>query len=52
MDFQTYETEGFYDELFAPDGSPRLRGEPLVRRLQTIPMEDLQRRQKRPIWRC
>jgi uncharacterized circularly permuted ATP-grasp superfamily protein len=46
MDFQTYETEGFYDELFAPDGSPRSRGEPLVRRLQTIPMEDLQRRQK------
>ncbi|MCU0877830.1 MAG: circularly permuted type 2 ATP-grasp protein [Pirellulaceae bacterium] len=46
MDFQTYETEGFYDELFAPDGTPRSRGEPLVRRLQTISMEDLQRRQK------
>ncbi|MDX1946096.1 MAG: circularly permuted type 2 ATP-grasp protein [Pirellulaceae bacterium] len=46
MEIQAYDTEGFYDELFAPDGSPRSRGELLVRRLQALPMSELQRRQK------
>src|SRR5688572_15327136 len=46
MEFSAYDTEGFYDELFAADGSPRARGELLVRRLKSLPMADLQRRQK------
>ncbi len=46
MNFETYQTEGFYDEVFSPDGQPRPRGEMLVKRLATLTFEELQRRQK------
>ena len=46
MDFQTYETDGFYDELLTPDRQPWPRGEILVKRLAGLPTEELQRRQK------
>ena len=46
MDFQAYDHDGFYDELLAADGQPRPCGELLVKRLSTLPTDDLQRRQK------
>ena len=46
MDFQAYDHDGFYDELLTADGQPRPCGELLVKRLQALPTDDLQRRQK------
>jgi uncharacterized circularly permuted ATP-grasp superfamily protein len=46
MDFQAYDTEGFYDELLGPDRQPWPRGEVLVKRLAGLPTADLLRRQK------
>lgn len=46
MTLATYQTEGFYDELFAADGRPRPCGEMLVRRLESFSHAELQRRQK------
>jgi len=46
MDFQAYDHEGFYDELLAPDGHPWPCGEPLVKRLATLPTADVVRRQR------
>ena len=46
MDFETYDTEGYYDELLTPERQPWPRGEMLVKRLAALPSEDLQRRQK------
>lgn len=42
----TYETEGFYDEMFLPDGTPRPRAQLLARRLNALSDGELQRRQK------
>ena len=36
MDFQSYTCDGFFDELLTPDGHPRPRGEPLVKRLAAL----------------
>ncbi len=46
MEFSTYQTESFYDEMFESDGRPRSRAEPLVRRLTALSDGELQRRQK------
>ncbi|MCB1019797.1 MAG: circularly permuted type 2 ATP-grasp protein [Bryobacterales bacterium] len=44
MRFDSYQTEGFYDEMFGPGGSPRLEAEPLVERIQSLPEGELRRR--------
>lgn len=44
--FESYDTEGFYDEMFEPDGHPRPRAELLARRLKSISSAELQRRQR------
>ncbi|MBX3413207.1 MAG: circularly permuted type 2 ATP-grasp protein [Pirellulales bacterium] len=46
MQFSSYLHNGAYDELFAPDGLPRDRSEPLFQRLQNLTPEELQRHQK------
>lgn len=46
MDFQGYETQGFYDEMFAPDGSPRRACRPLFDRLRALSEGDLVRYQQ------
>jgi uncharacterized circularly permuted ATP-grasp superfamily protein len=46
MRFDTYETLGFYDEMFEADGRPRRRAEMLAQRLQSLSEGELQRRQK------
>ena len=46
MQFDAYQTEGFYDEMFEADGQPRPRGELLARRLESLSDGELQRRQK------
>ena len=46
MDLSSYQTEGYYDEMFESDGCPRARGELLARRLQSLSDGELQRRQK------
>ncbi len=42
----SYDTEGFYDEMFAPDGQPRPGAAPLIRRIETLPEGELVRRQQ------
>jgi uncharacterized circularly permuted ATP-grasp superfamily protein len=44
--FEEYETEGFYDEMFENDGTPRRRGQVLAQRLKMLSSGDLARRQK------
>jgi len=46
MDFHSYQTDGFYDEIFDSNGRPRPHGELLVRRLAALSDGELQRRQK------
>ena len=46
MNFQAYDTEGFYDELFEAAGRPRAGVLPLIERLESMPEGDLLRRQK------
>ncbi len=46
MQFDAYQTEGFYDEMYNPDGQPRPRGEHLARRLESLTIGELQSRQK------
>lgn len=45
MKFGNYNTEGFYDELCLPDGTPRAAAEPLFTRINELPDGELQRRQ-------
>ncbi len=45
MSFYQYDTEGFYDELFFPDGTPRPGADVLIQRLSNLPEHELQRRQ-------
>jgi len=45
MTFDGYDTEGFYDELFFADGTPRPGVDVLVQRLCNLPEHELQRRQ-------
>lgn len=46
MDFSEYQTEGFYDELFAADGQPHDFARPLMEQIAGLSARDLQRRQK------
>lgn len=46
MNFDEYDTQGFYDELFKPDGTPREEAIPLIERINALPTRDLRRRQK------
>lgn len=46
MDFHGYDTQGFYDELIAADGSPRPIATPLIEQINALPPNDLRRRQK------
>ena len=43
-EFAGYNTDGFYDEMFAPDGSPRPAAQMLVERIETFPEGELARR--------
>ena len=43
--FDGYSTDGFYDEMFAPDGSPRPAAQMLVERIGSFPEGELTRRQ-------
>jgi len=45
MNFDQYDTEGFYDELFLPGGIPRPEAEPLINRIKELSEEELRRRQ-------
>lgn len=40
-----YDTEGFYDEVFAPDGSARPAAQMLMERIESFPDGELNRRQ-------
>ncbi len=46
MQFHDYDTEGFYDELFSAKGEPRPEAAPLIERLNSLSLEDIQRRHK------
>jgi uncharacterized circularly permuted ATP-grasp superfamily protein len=46
MRFDTYQTGGFYDEMFEQGGRPRPRAELLAHRLMNLSEGELQRRQK------
>lgn len=46
MDFSSYQTEGFYDELFNPDNTPRDFAKPLIDRLDSFPKNEIRRRQQ------
>lgn len=46
MRFEDYDTEGFYDEMFIPDGQPRTGTEAVVNRFNALPLEELKRRQQ------
>jgi len=42
--FDSYQTEGFYDEMFQPDGQPRPHYRKLFQRLASMSLEDFRRR--------
>ena len=42
--FDTYQTDGFYDEMFQPDGQPRPHYRKLHQRLSQMSLEDYRRR--------
>lgn len=46
MNFEGYDTQGFYDELIAPDGTPREQAVPLINHVNALSSKDLRRRQK------
>ena len=46
VDLHDYEPGDFYDELFVERGKPRLDAIPLVDRINSLSMEELQRRQQ------
>jgi uncharacterized circularly permuted ATP-grasp superfamily protein len=46
MYYKDYDTEGFFDEYFHPDGSPRDGASILLKRLEQLPGGELLRRQK------
>jgi uncharacterized circularly permuted ATP-grasp superfamily protein len=46
MRFSSYENEGFYDEMFEPDGTVRETAQPLVRMIDSLDPGDLRRRQQ------
>ena len=46
MNFDDYDTEGFFDELITKDGQPRQGAAPLVEQINALTPKDLRRRQK------
>ena len=46
MPFHAYDSEGFYDEMFEADGSPRLRSALLADRIRALTDGELSRRQQ------
>ncbi len=46
MQFNDYEPENFYDELFAAKGEPRADAMPLIDRINSLSSEEVQRRQQ------
>lgn len=46
MTFDTYQTDGFYDEMFGADGRLRVGANLVVERINDLSLEDLQRRQR------
>jgi uncharacterized circularly permuted ATP-grasp superfamily protein len=46
MRFAAYSADGFYDEMFDVDGTPRPRCEGIVRRIEALSEGELQRRQR------
>lgn len=46
MRFQDYDNGGFYDEMFTPEGQPRIGTEAVVNRFNALPLEELKRRQQ------
>ncbi len=52
MELSTYETLGFYDEMFEADGQPRPRAEMLARRLMTLSDGELNAVRRPPTWPC
>ncbi len=46
MTFDTYAVDGFFDEMFEPDGTPRVEARPLVQFIDALPEGELLRRQQ------
>lgn len=46
MDFDQYDTQGFYDELFDAKGRPHEVALPIVEQINALPAKELRRRQK------
>ena len=46
MNFNQYQLDGFFDELFSESGNPRAGAKPLIDRIESLPEGDLLRRQK------
>jgi uncharacterized circularly permuted ATP-grasp superfamily protein len=46
MKFQAYKTEGFYDEMFVDDSSPRPGASFIVQRINALPQGELHHRQR------
>lgn len=46
MNFNGYQTDGFHDEIFDPDGRARSGADVLVQRLESLSIGELHRRQK------
>jgi uncharacterized circularly permuted ATP-grasp superfamily protein len=46
MPFDTYETDGFYDEMFQPDGTPRPSARALFQRISALNEGELRRYQQ------
>ena len=52
MNFNSYNTAGFFDEMFETDGAVRREAEPLVRMIESLDDGDLRRRQQVAERRC
>jgi uncharacterized circularly permuted ATP-grasp superfamily protein len=46
MQFQNYQTDGFYDEMFEANGAPRAGAAPIFNAINNLPPQDLVRRQR------
>ncbi len=46
VQFNQYDPGDFYDELFLEDGTPRTEAKPLIERLSSLSIEEIQRRQQ------
>src|SRR5689334_6075112 len=46
MTFRNYDPEGFFDEMFTPDGQPRPEAQLIVQRIESLAPGELVRRQK------